>query len=67
MLGTLSLLQAAREYWNGDYDGRRFYHVSTDEVYGALGFDGTLFTETTKYDPHSPYSASKAGSDHFVS
>lgn len=66
VLGTLSLLQAAREYWNGDYDGRRFYHVSTDEVYGALGFDGTLFTETTKYDPHSPYSASKAGSDHFV-
>ena len=51
VLGTLSLLQAAREYWNGDYDGRRFYHVSTDEVYGALGFDGTLFTETTKYDP----------------
>ena len=66
VLGTLSLLQAAREYWDGDYDGRRFYHVSTDEVYGALGFDGTLFTETTKYDPHSPYSASKAGSDHFV-
>lgn len=66
VLGTLSLLQAAREYWNGDYDGRRFYHVSTDEVYGALGFDGTLFTEATGYDPHSPYSASKAGSDHFV-
>ena len=66
VLGTLSLLQAAREYWDGDYDGRRFYHVSTDEVYGALGFDGTLFTETTKYDPLSPYSASKAGSDHFV-
>ena len=66
VLGTLSLLQAAREYWNGDYDGRRFYHVSTDEVYGALGFDGTLFTETTKYDPHSPYSASKACSYHFV-
>ena len=66
VLGTLSLFQAAREYWDGDYDGRRFYHVSTDEVYGALGFDGTLFTETTKYDPHSPYSASKAGSDHFV-
>ena len=66
VLGTLSLLQAAREYWDGDYDGRRFYHVSTDEVYGALGFDGTLFTETTKYDPHRPYSASKAGSDHFV-
>ncbi|WP_419490226.1 dTDP-glucose 4,6-dehydratase [Alistipes sp.] len=66
VLGTLSLLQAAREYWDGDYDGRRFYHVSTDEVYGALGFDGTLFTEKTKYDPHSPYSASKAGSDHFV-
>lgn len=64
--GTLSLLQAARERWNGDFAGKLFYHISTDEVYGALKFDGTLFTETTKYDPHSPYSASKASSDHFV-
>ena len=66
VLGTLSLLQAARNHWNGDWEGKRFYHISTDEVYGALGFDGTLFTERTKYDPHSPYSASKASSDHFV-
>ncbi len=66
VLGTLSLLQAARERWNGDFAGKLFYHISTDEVYGALAFDGTLFTETTKYDPHSPYSASKASSDHFV-
>lgn len=66
VLGTLTLLQVAKEYWNGDYEGKRFYHISTDEVYGALGFDGTLFKETTKYDPHSPYSASKASSDHFV-
>ncbi len=66
VLGTLSLLQAAKRYWNGDWEGKRFYHISTDEVYGALDFDGTLFTETTKYAPHSPYSASKAASDHFV-
>ena len=66
VLGTLSLLQAAKEYWNGDFEGKRFYHISTDEVYGELKFDGTLFTETTRYDPHSPYSASKASSDHFV-
>lgn len=66
VIGTLSLLQAAREYWDGKWDGKLFYHISTDEVYGALEFDGTLFTETTKYDPHSPYSASKASSDHFV-
>jgi len=66
VMGTLSLLQAAKNHWNGQYDDRRFYHISTDEVYGALQFDGTLFTETTKYDPHSPYSASKASSDHFV-
>lgn len=66
VLGTLSLLQAARAYWNGDWAGKLFYHISTDEVYGALDFDGTLFTETTPYDPHSPYSASKASSDHFV-
>lgn len=48
------------------YDHKLFYHISTDEVYGALDFDGTFFTEQTKYQPHSPYSASKAGSDHFV-
>ena len=66
VMGTLSLLQAARVCWDGDWAGKLFYHISTDEVYGALQFDGTLFTETTKYDPHSPYSASKASSDHFV-
>lgn len=66
VLGTLSLLQAARERWAGAFEGKLFYHISTDEVYGALAFDGTLFTEETKYAPHSPYSASKAGSDHFV-
>mgnify|MGYP000434107116 CR=1 FL=1 len=69
VMGTLSLLQAAKVYWEGlpeGYEGKRFYHISTDEVYGALKFDGTFFTETTKYDPHSPYSASKASSDHFV-
>jgi dTDP-glucose 4,6-dehydratase len=66
VMGTLTLLQAAKEYWKGNYDGKRFHHVSTDEVYGALPMDGTFFTETTKYDPHSPYSASKASSDHFV-
>ena len=66
VLGTLSLLQAAKHHWNGEWEGKRFYHISTDEVYGALDFDGTLFTETTKYAPHSPYSASKASSDHFV-
>ena len=66
VMGTLSLLQAAKVSWDGQYEGKRFYHISTDEVYGALKFDGTFFTETTKYDPHSPYSASKASSDHFV-
>ena len=66
VLGTLSMLQAAKAAWNGEWEGKRFYHISTDEVYGALEFDGTLFTEETRYDPHSPYSASKAGSDHFV-
>ena len=83
VMGTLSRLQAAKEYWNGNYEGKRFYHISTDEVYGALELtkpdrdpngnecggvpygDG-FFTETTKYAPHSPYSASKASSDHFV-
>jgi len=66
VLGTLNLLQAAKEYWKDAYPDRLFYHVSTDEVYGALKFDDTLFTEETRYDPHSPYSASKASSDHFV-
>ncbi len=91
VMGTLSLLQAAREYWESlpeKYEGKRFYHVSTDEVYGALplshpegiesaattkasahghtAYGTEFFVETTKYDPHSPYSASKASSDHFV-
>ena len=69
VIGTLSLLQAARltwEYLSECYEGKRFYHISTDEVYGTLVFDGTFFTEETKYQPHSPYSASKASSDHFV-
>lgn len=83
--GTLSLLQAAKEYWEslpGGYEGKRFYHISTDEVYGALQlthpeglhsdfsahevYGDKFFTEDTKYNPHSPYSASKASSDHFV-
>ena len=69
VMGTLSLLQAAKTIWEAlpeKYEDKRFYHISTDEVYGALNFDNTLFTEETKYDPHSPYSASKASSDHFV-
>lgn len=69
VIGTLSLLQAAKLTWEilpECYEDKRFYHISTDEVYGALEFDGTFFTEETKYQPHSPYSASKAGSDHFV-
>ncbi len=65
VIGTVNLLEAARKHWAGAYEDKRFYHVSTDEVYGALGEEG-LFTEETKYDPHSPYSASKASSDHFV-
>lgn len=89
VMGTLSLLQAAKVYWNGNYENKRFYHISTDEVYGALemthpegikppfstkasssehheAYGETFFVETTKYNPHSPYSASKASSDHFV-
>ena len=89
VLGTLSLLQAAKEYWNGEWEGKRFYHISTDEVYGALelthpegveppftttasssehhmAYGKDFFYEDTKYNPHSPYSASKASSDHFV-
>ncbi len=89
VIGTLSLLQAAKEYWNGDWKEKRFYHISTDEVYGALelthpegieppftttassgehhlAYGEEFFYEDTKYNPHSPYSASKASSDHFV-
>ena len=65
VIGTMNLLNAAKKQWLGNFDGKRFYHVSTDEVYGSLGAEG-LFTETTPYDPNSPYSASKASSDHFV-
>jgi len=65
VMGTLNLLQAAKEHWNGNFSNHLFYHVSTDEVYGSLGEEG-FFTEETAYDPHSPYSASKASSDHFV-
>ncbi len=65
VVGTVNLLNAAKHHWAGKFEGKRFYHVSTDEVYGALGETG-MFTESTKYDPHSPYSASKASSDHFV-
>ncbi len=66
ILGTLVLLEAARKAWAGNYEGRRFHHISTDEVYGALPLDGGVFTEESRYEPHSPYSASKASSDHFV-
>ncbi len=79
VMGTLALLEAAREYWDGKWERKLFYHISTDEVYGALAltdpaggpqgrgpYGEEFFTERTKYDPHSPYSASKASSDHFV-
>lgn len=89
VMGTLTLLQAAKQYWNGNWEGKRFYHISTDEVYGALelthpdgieppfsttasssehhlAYGKDFFYEDTKYNPHSPYSASKASSDHFV-
>ena len=65
ILGTIHLLEAFKALWMGNFQGKRFYHISTDEVYGSLGSTG-LFTETTAYDPNSPYSASKASSDHFV-
>ncbi|HAE14788.1 MAG TPA: dTDP-glucose 4,6-dehydratase [Bacteroidetes bacterium] len=65
VVGTVNLLNAARHCWNGNWEGKMFYHVSTDEVYGSLGEEG-FFEESTPYDPHSPYSASKASSDHFV-
>jgi len=65
VMGTMNLLNAALEIWKEDFSHKMFYHISTDEVYGTLGETG-LFTETTSYDPNSPYSASKASSDHFV-
>jgi dTDP-glucose 4,6-dehydratase len=65
VIGTMNLLNVAKRIWANDFSGKRFYHISTDEVYGSLGAEG-LFTETTAYDPNSPYSASKASSDHFV-
>ena len=65
IVGTVSLLNAARNAWNGDFENKIFYHISTDEVYGTLGETG-FFTEDTSYDPRSPYSASKASSDHLV-
>ena len=65
VIGTMNLLNAAKKQWKNNFEGKRFYHISTDEVYGSLGAEG-LFTETTSYDPNSPYSASKASSDHFV-
>ncbi|WP_300027167.1 dTDP-glucose 4,6-dehydratase [uncultured Maribacter sp.] len=65
ILGTMVLLNAFKNLWQDNWSGKRFYHVSTDEVYGSLGNTG-LFTESTSYDPNSPYSASKASSDHFV-
>lgn len=66
VVGTANLLNAARETWRDNFEGKRFYHVSTDEVYGSLHNPEDFFVETTPYDPQSPYSASKAGSDHLV-
>ncbi len=65
IVGTVNLLNAARHHWHDNFEGQRFYHISTDEVYGSLSGEG-FFTEHTPYDPHSPYSASKASSDHLV-
>jgi dTDP-glucose 4,6-dehydratase len=65
VIGTVNLLNAAKHIWKDNFSDKRFYHISTDEVYGSLGEEG-MFTEETSYDPHSPYSASKASSDHFV-
>lgn len=65
VIGTVNLLNAAKHIWKDSFSDKRFYHISTDEVYGSLGAEG-MFTEETSYDPHSPYSASKASSDHFV-
>lgn len=69
VMGTLNLLETARRLWQESpecFESKRFYHISTDEVYGALEMGSEMFVETTRYDPHSPYSASKASSDHFV-
>lgn len=66
VMGTLTLLDCARRHWNGCYEGKRFHHVSTDEVFGSLPLTEGIFTEDSPYKPHSPYSASKASSDHFV-
>ncbi|MCB0691711.1 MAG: dTDP-glucose 4,6-dehydratase [Saprospiraceae bacterium] len=66
LVGTANLLNVAKNHWKNDYSGKRFYHISTDEVYGSLPLGHQLFTEETPYDPRSPYSASKAGSDHLV-
>ncbi len=66
VMGTATLLQVAKESWKGNYENKLFYHVSTDEVYGSLELGGDFFYETTPYDPRSPYSASKASSDHMV-
>jgi len=65
IIGTLNLLESARNYWNNNFLKKCFYHISTDEVFGSLGMEGS-FLESTPYDPRSPYSASKASSDHFV-
>jgi dTDP-glucose 4,6-dehydratase len=65
VIGTMNLLNAFKTIWKDNFKGKRFYHISTDEVYGSLGAEG-LFTETSAYNPNSPYSASKASSDHFV-
>ena len=65
IIGTVNLLNTAKKFWNKNLTGKLFYHISTDEVYGSLG-DAGFFTEKTPYDPNSPYSASKASSDHFV-
>lgn len=66
LLGTTNLLHIAKTYWTGNFEGKKFYHISTDEVFGSLEMDKGFFTEETAYDPRSPYSASKAGSDHMV-
>ena len=65
IVGTVNLLNVAKKHWEGNYEDKLFYHISTDEVYGSLGDEG-YFTEDTPYDPRSPYSASKASSDHLV-
>jgi len=65
VIGTVNLLNSAKYIWKDNFSGKKFYHISTDEVYGSLGEEG-MFTEETSYNPHSPYSASKASSDHFV-